>query len=455
VVTSKKSVDVNNNDLNDSCTRLRGFSLADENELDVSREIALKSELLSEQVNNALNWSKSVLEKTSPIRRQFFTDEAFAGLPSLSTQIGLNDFSLNSHKESPHLVSPNSPIIITSPVTSKVQREAFSHALAPTPTQALAHTFTQALAPTSTQALAPTSTQALAPTSTQALAPTSTQALAPTSTQALAPTSTQALAPTSTQALAPTSTQALAPTSTQALAPTSTQALAPTSTQALAPTSTQALAPTSTQALAPTSTQALAPTSTQAQTDNNRLFTLPPVPLFGKPTEKLNKSPSVQNDQPKKINNIHASQQPPVPHSVSNPLLIQQQLPIQSKPHVNKNNRNAHPKPLFTPSEVALLRVSDKIDTLANQLVIDKIQNKSNCSLNVSYSSSPSNETPNKISGIEIRIFNNIFKRNLEKKFTLEVLKAHPLEHFIINSPQELKEIIGKFILRAHKKTIL
>jgi hypothetical protein len=129
VVTSKKSVDVNNNDLNDSCTRLRGFSLADENELDVSREIALKSELLSEQVNNALNWSKSVLEKTSPIRRQFFTDEAFAGLPSLSTQIGLNDFSLNSHKESPHLVSPNSPIIITSPVASKVQREAFSHAL--------------------------------------------------------------------------------------------------------------------------------------------------------------------------------------------------------------------------------------------------------------------------------------------------------------------------------------
>jgi hypothetical protein len=73
----------------------------------------------------------------------------------------------------------------------------------------------------------------------------------------------------------------------------------------------------------------------------------------------------------------------------------------------------------------------------------------------VSYSSSPSNETPNKISGIEIRIFNNILKRNLEKKFTLEVLKAHPLEHFIINLPQELKEIIGKFILRAHKKSIL
>ncbi len=73
VVTSKKSVDVNNNDLNDSCTRLRGFSLADESELDVSREIALKSNLLSEQVNNALNWSKSVLEKTSSTRHQFYT----------------------------------------------------------------------------------------------------------------------------------------------------------------------------------------------------------------------------------------------------------------------------------------------------------------------------------------------------------------------------------------------
>jgi hypothetical protein len=84
--------------------------------------------------------------------------------------------------------------------------------------------------------------------------------------------------------------------------------------------------------------QVLAPTSSQALTDKNRLFRLPPVPLFDKPTEKLqNKSPSVQNDQPKKINNFHASQQPPVPHSASNPLIIQQQLPIQSKPHVNQN----------------------------------------------------------------------------------------------------------------------
>ncbi len=32
---------------------------------------------------------------------------------------------------------------------------------------------------------------------------------------------------------------------------------------------------------------------------------------------------------------------------------------------------------------------------------------------------------------------------------------AHPLEHFIINSPKEVKEIIGKFILRAHKRAIL
>ncbi len=73
----------------------------------------------------------------------------------------------------------------------------------------------------------------------------------------------------------------------------------------------------------------------------------------------------------------------------------------------------------------------------------------------MSYSSSPSNETPNKISAIEIRLFNSIFKRNLEKKFTLEVLMAHPLEHFIINSPKEVKEIIGKFILSAHKRDIL
>ena len=54
--------------------------------------------------------------------------------------------------------------------------------------------------------------------------------------------------------------------------------------------------------------------------------------------------------------------------------------------------------------------------------------------------------------GIAFRqhLYKKIFKGKLEKVFTRQDILDHPLEHFIIHAPEEIKSIIGKKILKLN-----
>ena len=150
-------------------------------------------------------------------------------------------------------------------------------------------------------------------------------------------------------------------------------------------------------------------------------------------------------EQPTQITNfsisLQPSQQPPLPHTSTH---AQSYLPavVQQQPMVvhSKVARSQPKSSTLSASEVAFFRISDKIDTFASQLTSINTTKSNNDKQQAS-----SSNVSRIASNLDARIFNNIFKRKLEKAFTLASLMSQPLEHFVINAPEDIHKIFGEY----------
>jgi hypothetical protein len=135
------------------------------------------------------------------------------------------------------------------------------------------------------------------------------------------------------------------------------------------------------------------------------------------------------------VQNVKTQQQIQQPHF---PVLI-------SKPTQPKSS-NESKKSLFSTSELTLMRVSSKIDNLADAL---QNNNRVNNSRFHSRTSSPNalrceNSLPPRANRFQQHLFNQIFKNRLVRAFTETALYSDPFEHFVINVPEENHRISNK-----------
>jgi len=139
--------------------------------------------------------------------------------------------------------------------------------------------------------------------------------------------------------------------------------------------------------------------------------------------------------QPMQVQNVKTQQQIQQPHSSV----------LNSKPTQPQSSKEPK-KSLFSTNELTLMRVSSKIDNLA-----DALQNNNRVNNNRFHSrnSSPNvirreNSQPPNANHFQQHLFNQIFKNRLVRAFTETALYSHPFEHFVINAPEEIHRISSK-----------
>jgi hypothetical protein len=192
-----------------------------------------------------------------------------------------------------------------------------------------------------------------------------------------------------------------------------------------------------------------------------RLYELPPVPIF-------NTNVSTDLPQAQQINHfsISLNSQPPTPHSLAPPPSAPAKVPYFTQPMQVKTQQQIQPphssvlnskptlpdaskaskKSLFSTSELALMRVSSKIDNLADAL---QNNNQENNNRFHSRNSSPNvirreNSLPPRANHFQQHLFNQIFKNRLIRAFTETAIYSHPFEHFVIHAPEEVHRISSK-----------
>ena len=116
-------------------------------------------------------------------------------------------------------------------------------------------------------------------------------------------------------------------------------------------------------------------------------------------------------------------------------VILKQKTALQPK-QLQASSSNT--KPLFSSSQVALLRMSNKIDDLVQ--TTNSLKNTQGRAR----STSPlvSREVPK--THFRQHIFNNIFKEKCQRAFTADAVLNHPFEHFVKELPTEVHGIIGK-----------
>ena len=140
--------------------------------------------------------------------------------------------------------------------------------------------------------------------------------------------------------------------------------------------------------------------------------------------------------------------------------LHKQQQKQQQKQLPNRIPTAAKERPLFAASQVALLRMSSKIDDLTQttQSLVNLQQNRSrsespftnNGQIIAANRPGPPNSARSSSQSVgrtyfRQHLFNNIFRAKCSNAFTAVGIMDHPFDHFVTEAPVKVYEIIGKF----------